>query len=358
MIADMARKIKEFERSVFDVLDENVKDEYERERIVVRERDIDISDETADFIKRMKWATVSDANDIHAVFYDDDWYICAIDKEYKSDLLKESAKSVHEATGISLIVNKRKQLLSAITETRIIESILAVDTDEMFSFDEINMLFSPHISYQVDKSFNIVYEEDLQRLSCLLEIDGKEYLTVNARSSLAELLLLVSSRSIARLVNNICNTHDFKLIFLQLYRILEYLFIIYKALEMGTKYGVPDYTVVDMLCDDRAFRQTEEQYVFELVSKYASADSKTHYIEYLINYNLISEEQTNVDEALAKYIYRHRCQIAHFKYRQERIIDETTLTESVERFAELILSMYIKLDGDIIRVNEHFINKS
>ena len=123
---------------------------------------------------------------------------------------------------------------------------------------------------------------------------------------------------------------------------------------MGAKYGVSDCIVVNMLCDDRAFRQSEEQYVFELVSNYASADSKTHYIEYLKNHNLISEEQTNLDEALAKYIYRHRCQIAHFKYRQEKIIDETTLAESIERFAELILSMYIKLDSDIIRVNEHF----
>ncbi len=350
----MARNVKDFERRVFDILEENVKEAENRDRIIHKERDVFLTDENYEFIRKMKWVKLPNIEKVAIVSYQDNWFVCNLNnKRYSGELVKEAEPWCRDALTVALISSHRMPIAPNTTEIQIVDSVLAVDEDR-YQVEELKELFSPQTSYILSDSFDISYQEDLIRLICLLEVDEKEYLTEKTRGILVELLFLKSSRSIAQLIVNICHTHDSKLIFLQLYRMMEYLFMIHKSIEMGQKYDLDKTVIVEMLCDDRAFRQAEEQHVVELISGYASNDSKDKYIDYLKNNSLISEQVDNTDEALAKYVYKRRCQIAHFKYRQDEIPDESVLVESNERLAELVKTMYIKLDNDIVTINEHF----
>lgn len=350
----MARNVKDYERRVFKVLEESIKEAENRDRIIHKERDVFLDEDNYSFIEKMKWVKLPNIEKVAIVNYQDDWFVCSLNnKRYSGELVKETESWCGDALTVALISSHRMPIASNTTEIQIVDSVLAVEEDK-YQVKELKELFSPQTSYLLSDTFDISYQEDLIRLICLLEIDEKKYLTEKTRGFLVELLFLESSRSVAQLIVNICHTHDSKLIFLQLYRMMEYLFMIHKAIEMGKKYDIDKKVIVEMLCDDHAFRQAEEQHVVELISGYASTDSKDKYIDYLKNNNLTSEQVENCDEALAKYIYKRRCQIAHFKYRQEEIPDEAVLSESNERLAELVKTMYIKLNNDIVTVNDHF----
>ena len=92
----------------------------------------------------------------------------------------------------------------------------------------------------------------------------------------------------------------------------------------------------------------------DIGKKFEIVSAVSQYAYMLTTYSLISEQVDNTDEALAKYVYKRRCQIAHFKYRQDEILNESVLVESNERLAELVKTMYVKLDNDIVKINDHF----
>lgn len=350
----MARNVNEYVQKVFTILDGEVKEDINRNRIIRMERKVFLSEQSYDFIEKMKWVKLPNFGRIVIANYKDNWYICNLNnKQYSCDLVREAETWCSDALNIGLISSGRNSIAQKIMEIDIIDSVLAVN-DIWCQVEALKELFSPQAIYSLEEGFNIYCQEDLIRLICLLEIDEKEYLTDKTREYLKELLFLESSRCIAELIVNICRTHDTKLIFLQLYRMMEYLFMVQKAIEMSKKYSVDKNVIIKMLCDDNAFWQKEEQHVVELVSTYAGEEEKDRYFKYLQKYNLIDSNVKIQNEKLANYIYRRRCQIAHFKYRQEGISDENMLDESNERLVEIVCSMYRKLNNDIVAVNSHF----
>lgn len=350
----MARNVNEYVQRIFTILDGEVKEDTNRNRIVHLKRKVFLSEPSYDFIKKMKWVKLPNFARIVIVNYEENWYICNLNnKQYFCDLVREAETWSSDALNISLISSGRSSIAQKIMEIDIIDSVLAVN-DVWYQVETLKELFSSQAIYSLKDDFSIYYQEDLIRLICLLEIDEKEYLTDKTREYLKELLFLESSRCIAELIVNICRTHDTKLIFLQLYRMIEYLFMVQKAIEMSKKYSVDKNVIIKMLCDDNAFWQKEEQHVVELISIYAGKDEKDRYFKYLQKYNLTVIDGKRIDERLANYIYRRRCQIAHFKYMQESIQDENVLYESNERLAELVYSMYRMLNNDIVEVNSHF----
>ena len=350
----MARNVNKYVQKVFTILDEEVKEDTNRNRIINTDRKVFLSKQIYEFIKKMKWVKLPNVGRIEIVNYEDNWYVCNLNnKKYLCDLVTEAKTWCENALTIGLIASGKSSIATNIKEINIVDSVLGVKEEEC-QVETLKELFSPQTIYSLGYGFKIFYQEDLIRLICLLEIDEKEYLTDKTREYLKQLLFLESSRCIAELIVNIYHTHDTKLIFLQLYRMMEYLFMVQKAIEMSKKYSVDKNVIIKMLCEDNAFWQKEEQHVVELVSTYAGEEEKDRYFKYLQKYNLIDSNVKIKNEKLANYIYRRRCQIAHFKYRQESIQDENILYESNERLAELVCSMYRMLNNDIVTVNSNF----
>lgn len=352
----MARHVNNYVQRVFTILEEEVKEDTNRNRIIKIDRTVFLPEKIYKFIEKMKWVKLPNVGRIVIANYEDKWYICNLNnKKYLCDLVTEAKIWCENALTIGLIASGKSSIATNIKEINIVDSVLGVKEEE-YQVETLKELFAPQTIYSLGEGFKIFYQEDLIRLICLLEIDEKEYLTNKTREYLRELLFLESSRSVAELIVNICRTHDTKLIFLQLYRMMEYLFMVHKSIEMSEKYNIDKKVIIKMLCDDNAFWQKEEQHVVELISDYADSDKKDEYIKYLQENNFIGDtvKKENENEKLANYVYKRRCQIAHFKYMQEEIKDESVLDKSNERLADLVCSMYRKLDNDIVTVNKHF----
>lgn len=374
----MSRNVKNVERSVFEKLRNFICEDENLSRIVAVKRQIFLTEEEYDFVAGVKYINIDLPDNIEVMQYCDEWYICCSGSKIineEVDLIEPADEAYKKAAGLFLMGAGKIDLAQNLHEIDVIDNVLGVVNDEdntkevIFQCETIQSLFAPYKLYKVN-GYNIKYSEDIIRLIGILKILTLEYLTDVTKEAINRILLLESSRSVAPLLMNICNSKDNKMVYLQLYRALEYLFIIHKAMELGEKYKIDRNSMVSMISDENILRQSEEKHVIDLVANYATDLTKDPYIEYLVENQIMEDNRIRadqsdedvfredtrekIDEKLAKYIYRVRCQIAHFKYKQEVIKDEKTLSIHNGWLANLVLSMYEKLDDVIVEINEYF----
>ena len=233
--------------------------------------------------------------------------------------------------------------------------------DRFFGFEEdrryeCEVLFEVIQNYVVfefdDQDIDIRYMEDLERLSYMLYFENFSE-KIELYSDIYHILELNSSKCIVSILGNIAKTNGSSNIFLQLYRCLEYLFIICKALEFLKKHELQDeLSKIVLVLDEEKIRFAENGCLHLIIDKYVTSEIINEYYNY-VDKNVRHGETTseNKVQTVCDYIYSTRCKIAHYKYGQEEIFDSGTLQESIIILCKLVKSVFEKLDDVLMEIN-------
>ena len=84
----MARNVNKYVQKVFTILDEEVKEDTNRNRIINTDRKVFLSKQIYEFIKKMKWVKLPNVGRIEIVNYEDNWYICNLNNTQTSHTFK------------------------------------------------------------------------------------------------------------------------------------------------------------------------------------------------------------------------------------------------------------------------------
>lgn len=224
--------------------------------------------------------------------------------------------------------------------------------DKQYKCSDIFEIVDNYLVFEItDEDFLIKYYEDLDRILYMLSFKSKLEES-ELSSNMFELLKLESSRCILAMVENILQTQNEDLIFLQLYRCIEYLYIIHKALDYSKKYELQLENVLKMINVEK-IRFSENSNMQAIITEYCSDEIINEYYTYMMKNLMLQEcDKENLKDKVANYIYETRCKIAHYKYGQEKVKDKQTLGESIIILSKVVKNIYDQLDDKLVEINE------
>ena len=357
----MSRTVREIENNIIKILSHRISSE-NKNRITSSKKKIFFNPEVYSVIEKSK-IYVSDKylfSPIGMIIFDDKKYLFVPDKINDDEVLKKF-KFIYDQDllyGFAMIMICEKVIVikDTVTDYEIIDSVLGWENDQQFFCKDVLCFFEKFYVYEFDyNDFDLSYYEDFSRLECSLfcckyieSYNQKEYL-----SALFDVLSLKSSRSIINMVFNIFHTTSEKLIFLQLYQMLEYLFVVQRANDISERYDIPLEKIIKLI-DDEGIRMPENISVKKLVEACSDKTIIDNYMDYITTNNVFVQKENNNFEKIADYIYKTRCRIAHYKLMHEDVEDDELLIKSNHCLLKLILHLYGKYDETINYINSNF----
>ena len=298
----------------------------------------------------------NDLVNIFTVSYQEERYVVLPEKYSQIleviDLNEVDNDSIQQGIGILAMSSDCVSIKDGISSLEIINQCLELlpeneDGHVDFTYNQIIDLFESFIVAKIENSnFKVNYMEDFLRMyGIMLTIFPNNLLTDNTYEKLRELLFLESSRSIASSIINVMQSGMNEHKFLQLYQCIEYLFIIYNAIEISSKYSIDNSTAVEMIINE-GFRVTEISNVVSIIGKCASESSIINFYDVIIQ----GEECDNKSERVSSYIYKIRCNVAHLRYKQEKLLESLYWKDLLEYATNMVLSIYQKMDNKISKL--------
>lgn len=290
--------------------------------------------------------------------YDRKIYLCM-----EEELFTEGALQVEDemkddevlfGMGILLANNDVIHIKTTISGYQIYDEFFAFDEEMEYECREVLAIFDSYLVYEIaEDDFILKYKEDINRLLCALLIKSCFFKYGNVFVDIAfDIFILESSRCIIPMFDTILQTQKNDIVFLQLYRCLEYLYIIQRAWDISKKYNMEIKDTLDMLNNEN-IRYPEASSIKDLISLYCSKDIIDEYCDYLERNTTISiNNDENKMKKVAEYIYTTRCKIAHYKYGQVKLYDEETLYESNVILCKMVKEVYQEIDEEIVKLNE------
>ncbi len=358
----MSRNVIETIKKIFEKLIDKVEED-DKERINSVERRLKVDSEyTAEATNIVKYSRVNliDINENVKIFtadYEEDKYI-VLPKKYLEllevvDIKEVQNQSIKQGIGILAMSSNGILIKSEISSLEIINSCLGITAESPnkyveFSYYEIADFFEEFlVAKSENNSFLIEVEEDIFRMfGIILTLNSENQVSEKLYEEIRSLLFLKSSRSIAVSIINIMQSEIKEHKYLQLYQCIEYLFIIYNAIEISNKYSIDSSTAIEMVINEN-FKTTEISNVSNTIRKYASESAVSNFYSNIIQ---SSEEQIDEVEKVSKYIYKVRCNIAHLKYKQDDFLKQINWKELMKYTTSVVLSIYQKMDDEIIDI--------
>ena len=209
-----------------------------------------------------------------------------------------------------------------------------------FEFSELMKFFENCSVFVIDDSrFHLQYEEDIYRLCCYCICDQSKNVNLQLKTSVKELLLLESSRSISASIINGLRSPLKEYSFLQYYQCLEYLFRLNNSFDLQDKFSIGVTEAIGIVTD-YDFRLSEQENLRRVIS---SNISETDIDNYLVSVgeNLDPNESKDKKcEHTSQSIYKIRCQIAHLRYGQDTYLDTLNWDKQLTGIVGLVLAIY------------------
>ncbi len=355
----MSRNVHKEEQRLLHILEQNVPEE-RIAHIAKVQRKIFLSEVTYSVIERAQFIISDTINEFCVVLleYEQKNYICMREILFTEGALQIDNeiedKEVLFGIGILLanydVIHKK----TTVSGYQIYDEFFAFDEEKVYECEEILSIFDSYLVYEIfEEDFVLKYREDVNRLLCALLIKSSFFKHGKNFAAIAfDLFILESSRCIVPMFDIILQTQKSDIVFLQLYRCFEYLYIIQRAWDIGEKYDIEIKNALDMLNNEN-IRYPEASSIKNLVSLYCSKDIIDEYCNYLeINTAIRIDKNENKENKVAEYIYNSRCKIAHYKYGQIKLDDEDTLCESTIILCKMVKEVYQKIDEKIVELNE------
>jgi len=355
----MSRNVKEQQKKIFDILQNFVPEEM-REKISNKEREVYLSEKEYNIIANAEYICNKNISDIALglIKYDSRTYICV--KEFKESFMCDSSKYVSDlevlhGIGILMFIDRMITISDDVNGYIIFDRFFGFDEEKRYSCEDFFDIIQNYVVFEFDdQDIEIRYMEDLDRLSYMMYFNNDDNSeTIELSSNIYHILETNSSKCIVSILGNIAQTKSVSDIFLQLYRCLEYLFIICKALEYSEKYRLQDnVSKIVRVLDAEKIRFSESGCLHQVIDTYAMSEIVDEYYKYIDKNvrtdGIISEKKV---QTVCDYIYGTRCKIAHYKYGQEDIVDENTLQISNIILCKLVRNIFEKMDDILMQIN-------
>lgn len=353
----MSRNIKEQQKKIFNILHDLVPEDM-KGKISNKKREVEFSGKTYDIVASADYICSKSfpENALGLVKYDSHTYICA--KEFKESFVYDQTKYISEqeildGIGVLMFIDGMITVNEEQTGYAIFDRFFGFEEDRRYECEVLFEVIQNYVVFEFDdQDIDIRYMEDLERLSYMLYFENFSE-KIELYSDIYHILELNSSKCIVSILGNIAKTNGSSNIFLQLYRCLEYLFIICKALEFLKKHELQDeLSKIVLVLDEEKIRFAENGCLHLIIDKYVTSEIINEYYNY-VDKNVRHGETTseNKVQTVCDYIYSTRCKIAHYKYGQEEIFDSGTLQESIIILCKLVKSVFEKLDDVLMEIN-------
>lgn len=353
----MSRNIKEQQKKIFNILHDLVPEDM-KGKISNKKREVEFSEKTYDIVASADYICSKSfpENALGLVKYDSHTYICA--KEFKESFVYDQTKYISEqeildGIGVLMFIDGMITVNEEQTGYAIFDRFFGFEEDRRYECEVLFEVIQNYVVFEFDdQDIDIRYMEDLERLSYMLYFENFSE-KIELYSDIYHILELNSSKCIVSILGNIAKTNGSSNIFLQLYRCLEYLFIICKALEFLKKRELQDeLSKIVLVLDEEKIRFAENGCLHLIIDKYVTSEIINEYYNY-VDKNVRHGETTseNKVQTVCDYIYSTRCKIAHYKYGQEEIFDSGTLQESIIILCKLVKSVFEKLDDVLMEIN-------
>ncbi len=353
----MSRNIKEQQKKIFNILHDLVPEDM-KGKISNKKREVEFSEKTYDIVASADYICSKSfpENALGLVKYDSHTYICA--KEFKESFVYDQTKYISEqeildGIGVLMFIDGMITVNEEQTGYAIFDRFFGFEEDRRYECEVLFEVIQNYVVFEFDdQDIDIRYMEDLERLSYMLYFENFSE-KIELYSDIYHILELNSSKCIVSILGNIAKTNGSSNIFLQLYRCLEYLFIICKALEFLKKHELQDeLSKIVLVLDEEKIRFAENGCLHLIIDKYVTSEIINEYYNY-VDKNVRHGETTseNKVQTVCDYIYSTRCKIAHYKYGQEEIFDSGTLQESIIILCKLVKSVFEKLDDVLMEIN-------
>lgn len=231
----MSRNIKEQQKKIFNILHDLVPEDM-KGKISNKKREVEFSEKTYDIVASADYICSKSfpENALGLVKYDSHTYICA--KEFKESFVYDQTKYISEqeildGIGVLMFIDGMITVNEEQTGYAIFDRFFGFEEDRRYECEVLFEVIQNYVVFEFDdQDIDIRYMEDLERLSYMLYFENFSE-KIELYSDIYHILELNSSKCIVSILGNIAKTNGSSNIFLQLYRCLEYLFIICKALE-------------------------------------------------------------------------------------------------------------------------------
>lgn len=358
----MSRNVRNEEENVLHILEQNIPEERVSQVFPVSRR-IFLSQTTYEVVEKAHIfkSDVIDGMCIALIEYDGKVHICMKTELFTSGILGAECEIENEdvlyGIGILLVNADVIKLKKQVSQYQIYDKLFAfIDVNE-YKCQDIFEMFESYLVYEIsDDDFSMAYYEDLNRILCMLLVKVKSKIYgADLSKTMFDILTLESSRSIIPMFSTILQTSNHDLIFLQLYRCIEYLYIIQRALHLGEEYDIDMERILKLLNSEN-IRYPEASSLRSILSLCCSPKVINEYYAYLLeNLNIQQGKEEHRTERVSDYIYETRCKIAHFKYGQEKLEDHDTLNQSNEILCKVVQEIYQYLDEKVIIINKKFL---
>ncbi|WP_346354022.1 hypothetical protein [Azotosporobacter soli] len=362
----MSRNVNNIQNVIQEKLKEGV-DEENKKRISPAKKRIHLSQKEYTIIENAKLhkKQIDGLGYAAYVEFENEKYFCLIAKKIEEGALDFEVIDDDELnTGIGILLAGENciEIRDEITSLDIIEECLGLECENEETCVDIKAkliiesFFEYYQVYIIPEEYKeFQYEEDLIRNFFYATIK-RNILCANEITSenLKKILLLKSSRSILPTLLNMCGLKRRSHLFLEIYRCLEYLYIIIKILEWKSKHDIALLSLVDLVLKEK-LRFPERVSIKELVFNYAHQDIIDKYYNYIMDKDSDVKpeiEKNKKAEKVADYIYSQRCSIAHFQYKQEKTICDERLIEQFSLITELVYAVFENLDVNIVELCE------
>lgn len=353
----MNRKILEEMEKIFDNLKSHVSDD-DKGRILNVTRHITPAGDAKPVCEFVKSALEKDmycSSQYLSLFkYREQRYLL-LDEKFREGLSEigfefEDNDAIIQGAGMLAIASKLLPFRQEISSLQIIEKCLGVEADDKdnicFDFSQIKSFFRPYCVVIVDDSrFQLSFTEDLNRLMCYLLIEKSNKFERCTKTQLKNLLLLLSSRSIAGCILNSIQSSLLEYVFLQIYQCIEYLFRLNNSFNIAVMHGIPLEKSIDIILAHE-LKISESENLYQVIKDNASDAAIDNFIQILPT---TPSSDSDTYRMVANYIYKLRCNIAHLRYQQDDI-SNVDWEKCIAASVEVLYSIYQKLDNDIIQV--------
>lgn len=369
----MAAKMKDIVNDIFKKIEDAINQEDSVRIITSVDRYLEFQQEidkdVFNFITKSQVKQISVANIcivLEIIFKEERYIVFPIDyigentlKEFDLEIIE--LDYVIQGSKILAINKDCVSIKREIESIQLINKCMGIEPDKHdnivhFTYDEIESLFDNIIVGKVSNDDNqIQYEEDIYRLLAFENLKVENLLiTETTKQELKQLLAMKSSRSIANSIINVTLNKRNVYLYLELYQCLEYLFIVNKALKISSDYKLNEETAVKIvICEN--IKMGEIVSLHNLLQENCDKEVLKNFYNYIRNYNLTLSEADGEGQFIQKvsdFIYKLRCNIAHFKYKQDEDICKVDFIWLIENMSKIILNIYETMDDNIVNLCE------
>lgn len=318
--------------------------------------------EVEEIVKHAKIIPTQDKYNTCCVSYNDDMFMVfparfqawiqkvAIGEFMEKETAMDLQQEYFQGMGMLAIAEGALKIRRTLSSIDILDKCLGLPEEEnCFDFMDICELFEDYVVLKIDNTmFPVAYEEDVLRFIALLHLAINQ--SEEKVSTLIDLTLLQSARSISWNILRYSDTNQWEYQFLQIYQCLEYLFIIVVAMDLEEKYEIDEGKAIRIAVNN-IFKRSEKENLIMTMHRCSDKYVDEYFSLLKIYPQFNGKSDTVKADYVADHIYQIRCSIAHLRFNQDDILKSIDYKKEISTLIEITCNIFSSLNDKICKYN-------